>query len=58
MMARLRRTTWQDWVTPIQVAVGLSLLAIAIASVPGNGETPSRASAHCATPGGCPSEPQ
>ena len=36
MLFRLRRTTWQDWMTPIQVVLGLSLLAIAIAAVPGN----------------------
>ena len=36
MLTKLRRTTWQDWMTPLQVVVGLSLLAIAIAEVPGN----------------------
>ena len=36
MLARLRRTTWRDWMTPIQVVLGLSLLAIASAEVPGN----------------------
>ena len=57
MLARLRRTTWQDWMTPVQVVLGLSLLAIAIAEVPGNeaiGRTPSHSaclgSAGCASP--------
>jgi hypothetical protein len=54
MLARLRRTTWQDWMTPVQVVLGLSLLAIAIAEVPGNeavGRTEPRAA--CAGVAGC-----
>jgi hypothetical protein len=54
MLARLRRTTWQDWMTPVQVVLGLSLLAIAIAEVPGNeavGRTGPQAA--CAGAAGC-----
>jgi hypothetical protein len=36
MLDRLRHTTWQDWMAPIQVVLGLLLLAVAIAEVPGN----------------------
>lgn len=54
MLARLRRTTWQDWMTPVQVVLGLSLLAIAIAEVPGN-EAVGRTElpAACTSPAGC-----
>jgi hypothetical protein len=54
MLARLRRTTWQDWMTPVQVVLGLSLLAIAIAEVPGN-EAVGRTNAQsaCAGAAGC-----
>ena len=57
MLARLRRTTWQDWMTPIQVVLGLSLLAIAIAEVPGN-EAAGRTEpeALCAGGVGCAAE--
>jgi hypothetical protein len=54
MLARLRRTTWQDWMTPVQVVLGLSLLAIAIAEVPGNeavGRTNSQSA--CGGAAGC-----
>jgi hypothetical protein len=57
MLARLRRTTWQDWLTPIQVVLGLSLLAIAIAEVPGNeaaGHTDPRPA--CVGSAGCGAE--
>ena len=56
MLARLRRTTWQDWMTPVQVVLGLSLLAIAIAEVPGN-EAVGRTDPHaaCAGTAGCAS---
>jgi hypothetical protein len=57
MLTRLRRTTWQDWMTPIQVVLGLSLLAIAISEVPGNeasGRTPPHAA--CAGSVGCGAE--
>ena len=54
MLDRLRRTTWQDWMTPVQVVLGLSLLAIAIAEVPGN-EAVGRTDPHsaCAGAAGC-----
>ena len=54
MLARLRRTTWQDWMTPVQVVLGLSLLAIAIAEVPGN-EAVGRTDPHgaCIGAAGC-----
>lgn len=34
MLLRLRQTTWRDWLTPIQVLLGVALLAVAIAAVP------------------------
>ncbi len=34
MLARLRRIAWQNWAVPIQILLGLSLLAIALAQVP------------------------
>jgi hypothetical protein len=51
MLAKLRRTSWQDWMTPLQVVVGLSLLAIAIAEVPGN-EGAGRTEPHSPCSGG------
>jgi hypothetical protein len=53
MLARLRRTTWQDWMAPIQVVLGLSLLAIAIAEVPGT-EAMGRTAPHAACVGSAP----
>jgi hypothetical protein len=57
MLGRLRRATWQDWMTPLQVVLGLSLLAIAIAQVP-SGDVPRRIDARSACAGdlGCGAE--
>ncbi|MEA2754096.1 MAG: hypothetical protein QOJ54_385 [Aliidongia sp.] len=54
MLGRLRQATWQDWLTPLQVVLGLSLLAIAIAQVP-SGEVPHRIDVRsaCAGDPGC-----
>jgi len=54
MLARLRRLAWQDWIVPIQVIVGLSLLAFAVAEVPDReaaGRTVPQAA--CDGGGGC-----
>jgi hypothetical protein len=54
MLTKLRRTAWRDWLVPIQVLVGLSLLAIAVAEVPDD-EASARAVPHaaCASGAGC-----
>jgi hypothetical protein len=57
MLTKLRRTTWQDWMTPLQVVVGLSLLAIAIAEVPGN-EGAGRTGPHSTCSGGSSCGPE
>jgi len=55
VLARLRSMTWQDWAVPLQILLGLSLLAIALAQVPNEalGRTEFRAasaiSAKCAS---------
>ena len=57
MLARLRRATWQDWMTPLQVVLGLSLLAVAIAQLPDN-DAPRRIDLRsaCAGNAGCGTE--
>jgi hypothetical protein len=57
MLARLRRATWQDWMTPLQVVLGLSLLAVAIAQLPDN-DAPHRIDLRsaCAGNSGCGTE--
>jgi hypothetical protein len=47
MFARLRQTTWHDWMAPIQVVLGLLLLAVAIAEVPSNEAAGRPACAGC-----------
>jgi hypothetical protein len=53
MLLRLRQTTWRDWLTPIQVLLGLALLAVAIAAVPA--KEASGSLEPCAGGASCPS---
>ena len=55
MLARLRRMAWQDWAAPVQILLGLSLLAIALAQAPHEealGRTGPNAA--CMVTGPCP----
>jgi hypothetical protein len=59
MLAKLRRMAWQDWAVPIQILLGLSLLAIALAQAPHEealGRTGPNAA--CIVTAGCGAEAQ
>ena len=57
MLARLRHMAWQDWAVPIQILLGLSLLAIALAQVPCDGTSShTRSHATCTVSAACGAE--